>query len=682
MNFTKTTKLLWSVYLLFTLIWIFRFWGHFPAVMDTMEYVFPEKWFNVQSFQQGLIPLWNPYIACGTPHVANFQSAAFYPPFWIWNFTGLTNWFFALAIGHVLLAAFGFYLWLRVLKVTAPIASLCAISFSGSAYLTFLWAFPTHLASFAWLPWIFWVTEKLIQKFSPGRWLGLAVFWAFQILAGYPIFTFYALLFWFVFLAARIKLDRKNWYLVLSAGAAALFVTACQWLPFLDFLGYMHREAWGSNIYNLRWAEYITLISPDALGTPGSTDYRGDYNNFIFGNFYLGWVPLFILIWSLIQQKAKLSFWQKSLIFCMFLPLGAHFVLWRFLPNSWWDKLEVSKSSFLFVFCAFTALAFYLNQAILKIPKRSPLHRFAWIFILIWVLDLILIPFRIVHLVPNPFQNDEVKTFAEKIKTLAGDGRVVSLRFQDQVYSSAVTDLASSFNETAKHLVQNTNVVWGIKSAQGHLTTVVDGYQNLTEYIREGFPYEGRILDAAGVDIILTAKPLSAFKYRVNETAGDLSIVRNAGSMPSQWVTDKEKIFEQRSESFGHLLNPKTFLENECGLDKDRNGEVTALRTEGVCVRSSLQSPCSLQFSTAGGSAKYFVLDQSFAPGWHAWVDGRPSPVLRADGLWMAVGLTQGAPHQILFQYAPYSFRLGLFVTLVVLSGLLWFGVRSGLKLH
>jgi hypothetical protein len=681
MNSAKTTKLLWSVYLLFSLIWIFRFWGHFPAVMDTMEYVFPEKWFNVQSFQQGLIPLWNPLIACGTPHVANFQSAAFYPPFWIWNFTGLTDWFFVLAVGHVLLAAAGFYFWLRSFKVSESIAALCAVSFSGSAYFTLLWAFPTHLASFAWIPWVFWGTDRLIQKFSPGRWLGLVLFWALQILAGYPIFTFYALLFWSVFLAARIKFDLKIWISILSAGAAALCVTACQWLPFVDFLGYMHREAWGSNIYNLRWAEYMTLLCPDALGMPGGAGYRGDYNNFIFGNFYLGLVPLLVLIWSCVKNIVKLNFWQKSLILCLFLPLGAHFVIWRFLPDSWWDKLEVSKSSFLFIFCGFTALGIFLSQTVSKIPKRSRLHRFAWIFILVWMVDLILIPFRVVHLIPNPFQNTEVKNFAEKIKTMTGDGRVVSLRFQDQVYSSAVTDLSSSFNETAKHLVQNTNVVWGIKSAQGHLTTVVDGYQNLTEYIREGFPYEGRVLDAAGVNVILTPKPLSAFKYRVNESSGDLSVIRNAGAMPGQWVTDEEKIFNQRAESFGHLLNPKTFLENECGLDQDRSAEVTALRTDGVCVSPAVQSPCSLQFSTASGSAKYFVLDQSFAPGWHAWVDGRASLVLRANGLWMAVALTPGEPHQILFQYAPSSFRLGLFVTLIVLSGLLWFGFRSRLKL-
>ena len=104
MSHKKLFITLWVGYFCFLFFWVVRLWGRFPAIMDTMEYVFPEKWFNVQSFQKGLIPLWNDEIACGTPHVANFQSAAFYPLFWIWNLTGLAHWFFVMVMGHVALA--------------------------------------------------------------------------------------------------------------------------------------------------------------------------------------------------------------------------------------------------------------------------------------------------------------------------------------------------------------------------------------------------------------------------------------------------------------------------------------------------------------------------------------------------------------------------------------------------
>ncbi|HJT24053.1 MAG TPA: hypothetical protein VJ873_05720, partial [bacterium] len=152
----NSKRVFWGLWALFgglLLYWMARFWGHFPAFMDTLEYVFPEKWFNVESWRQGRIPLWNPYLACGTPHLAAFQPAVFYPFFWIWNFTGLTNWFFVVALLHEALAAVGFYLWLRALKVGLLAATLCAWGFAGSALMAFYWGFPTHLASAAWVPW-------------------------------------------------------------------------------------------------------------------------------------------------------------------------------------------------------------------------------------------------------------------------------------------------------------------------------------------------------------------------------------------------------------------------------------------------------------------------------------------------------------------------------------------------
>jgi hypothetical protein len=677
MNSKKLSAFIWFGYAVFLLFWIFRLWANMPALMDTLEYVFPEKWFNVESFQKGLIPLWNPYIACGTPHVANFQSAAFYPLFWIWNFTGLTHWFFVMVLGHALLAAVGFYFWMRSFKLEKDLAALCAVTFSGSAYLTYLWGFPTHLASLAWIPWIFWGSNRLLERFSINRWLVLALFWALQLLAGYPIFTFYALVFWLIFLITRIGFERRLWFGFLGAWGLALLLTGCQWLPFIDFLGYMHREAWGSNIYNLKWSEYLTLLRPDVLGIPGTADYRGDYANYIFGNFYLGLVPLFILFCGFWREKGKLNFWQKGLLFWLLFPLGCHFLFWHFLPNTLLDKLEVSKSSFLFVFCSITALGIYLNQNSSKRFKKSWIQRFARVFIVLWILDLVLVPFRIVHPVPDPYQNSEVKNFAEKIKQKAGEGRLVSLRGEDQVYSSAVTDYAGSFRQTAERLTQNTNVVWGIKSAQGHLTTVVDGYQNFTQYLREGFPYDGRVLDAAGVNFILVPKPLSAFKYQTIGQDAGLTLVHNAGAMRMEWETERDKFFGSRAESFGSLLNPKNFLEDESDFDLRPDGQISSLAPTTQCENPVANTPCEFQFALSACASKYFVLDQCFSPGWHAWVDGQPAPILRAEGLWMAVALGATGSHNVSFQYSPLSFRLGLFVTLIALAGFIFLLIKA-----
>jgi uncharacterized membrane protein YfhO len=52
------------------------------------------------------------------------------------------------------------------------------------------------------------------------------------------------------------------------------------------------------------------------------------------------------------------------------------------------------------------------------------------------------------------------------------------------------------------------------------------------------------------------------------------------------------------------------------------------------------------------------VVTEAFDEGWSADVDGRPSTVLRANGLFRAVRLGPGR-HQIRFRYRPWPVMVG-----------------------
>ena len=73
--------------------------------------------------------------------------------------------------------------------------------------------------------------------------------------------------------------------------------------------------------------------------------------------------------------------------------------------------------------------------------------------------------------------------------------------------------------------------------------------------------------------------------------------------------------------------------------------------------------------SPAGG---YAVLLDEWAPGWSAAADGRPAPILLADGLFRAVAVAPG-PHRILFRYRTPGLRTGATVSLLAwLAGAAW----------
>jgi hypothetical protein len=65
--------------------------------------------------------------------------------------------------------------------------------------------------------------------------------------------------------------------------------------------------------------------------------------------------------------------------------------------------------------------------------------------------------------------------------------------------------------------------------------------------------------------------------------------------------------------------------------------------------------------SPAGG---YAVLLDEWAPGWSAAADGRPAPIVLADGLFRAVAIGPG-PHRIVFRYRTPGLRAGATVSLL-----------------
>jgi hypothetical protein len=61
------------------------------------------------------------------------------------------------------------------------------------------------------------------------------------------------------------------------------------------------------------------------------------------------------------------------------------------------------------------------------------------------------------------------------------------------------------------------------------------------------------------------------------------------------------------------------------------------------------------------------VLADAWFPGWTAWIDGAAGPpIFRADLVLRAVAVAPG-PHEVVFEYDPLAFRLGVWVSAAAL---------------
>ncbi len=174
--------------------------GHMLSGGDAANLFWPIKVIAFESiYQQGVIPLWNPWSFMGSPLAASLQHGIFYPPAWI--IYGLFPAHVGLNVDnlfHLILAGTGAWFWLRVaLKRDAFVAIAIGAAFPC---IQWFWGHQEHInqiATIAYMPWMAACVVLLANMRIDWRTFVLAFggIGALQFLAGHPQEAFYSHLF-------------------------------------------------------------------------------------------------------------------------------------------------------------------------------------------------------------------------------------------------------------------------------------------------------------------------------------------------------------------------------------------------------------------------------------------------------------------------------------------------------
>lgn len=255
-----------------------------PLLYDSVGQFHPWRQFAAENLRAGRVPLWNPYQFCGTPFVANSQSAVFYPPNLLYAVLSpdrAVGWSAAL---HLALA--GWFMWLLMARLGVGAAG-CALA--GAVYALSCWQMswlhlPTFLATSCWIPLAAWCVVGVAQ--SP-RLRGVAALGAtmgMMLLAGHLQIAFFGVLA-IVLLGAWLAAGR--WRLgdrsaaagsLLAVGASLALgglLAAPQLLPTVELAGQSHRAGRPTADGLAAYASYAvhpealaTLLLPEAFGGP------------------------------------------------------------------------------------------------------------------------------------------------------------------------------------------------------------------------------------------------------------------------------------------------------------------------------------------------------------------------------------------------------------------------------
>jgi hypothetical protein len=251
-----------------------------PSVLDSMDYHRfhePMHVFTARALRAGHLPLWNPHVNLGRPHLADLQAGVFHPTSLLYLLTPLPVAFALAAFLHFALGVIGLVKLAGHVGARAgaafPVA--LAVFFGGSVASTLQTGSIECIEAVAYLPWLFLFAVRM-QEQPAGRWLALgALTLALQLLCGHPQYTWLTVVGAGLFLLGRrlqwpvrstswrgMLLDAA-WLAVM--GGWALAIDGAQTLPFLELARQGNRAeatpAFASS-FSMPWADWASLVRP------------------------------------------------------------------------------------------------------------------------------------------------------------------------------------------------------------------------------------------------------------------------------------------------------------------------------------------------------------------------------------------------------------------------------------
>ncbi len=125
------------------------------------------------------------------------------------------------------------------------------------------------------------------------------------------------------------------------------------------------------------------------------------------------------------------------------------------------------------------------------------------------------------------------------------------------------------------------------------------------------------------------------------------------------------------------IIQSETFDARREVIIEDGSGTVLKCQGTGLLgtVEKSDEQPDRSVYRLEATGNGWLLLSDIWYPGWQAFVDGVERPVYRADTLFRAVAIEPG-DREVVFQYRPLSFWVGLVVSILFGLGLLVMAAR------
>lgn len=690
-----------------------------PSTPDVYSQFFLWKSLIAESFKSGHWPLWNPYSYSGYPLLANYHSGALYPFNFLMVLLGDANGWSLIVLGGVLGSFVTMYLLLKQFGRSNWAAILGGLAYSFSGFAISWSQFINAPQALIWLPLLVLLIDRYFEKRKITDLLWLPCIFFFFFTAGHFQITVYGslLLFAFVLWRQSKAFSIRKLFVFLPILALTVGFVSVQLLPTFEMAQNGMRtgdRALESRNYGLSpTRNLVNLVAPDFFGNPVTMNFWGffNYHETIFYAGILTTLAIIwtVLVWKYLESKTKF-FWIVAILAILFgfdTPLGRAIYSQK-VPGlstsdagrvasmfafggsivlagiaDCLDKISKKKVvlmmftgslvGFLVFFIAIKSQALWgsvatgglttqtrqtvsIRNVVLPIgliglslfslflfKKNKQWVLFFWFVIL--VLDLFRFGWKYTPFVPKLYLYPDTAPTA----------------FLEEKSSNEVFRID---REKAEILPNATWMAFRLMSPSGYdpmaLKEYVSDYDRILNHRPEASPSRYSEIDTYDAEAMgyFNVKYLMVVKRdRDGKIGGELI---NGAIDQRVW----NKVFETRDTAI---------LENTKYQERTRIVDSNGRKAEGKAwITQYTNDRIVVGFSNINGS--YLLLADTYYPGWKATINGKQTKIGDYIKPFRVVDIRGVDKGEIIFEYKPKSFSVGLFIS--CFSLVVWFVIE------
>jgi len=692
---------------------VFRDFGYFA---------YPIAFHLRESFWRGAIPLWNPLNDCGTPFLAQWNTQALYPPALFYLLLPLSWSLGVFCLLHLFWGGLGMFVLARQWTRNHFAAAFAGVvfAFNGLMLNSLLW--PATVTALGWMPWVVWLTER--AWLEGGRTLVIAaISGALQMLSGG---TEVVLLTWALLtVLALAEIFRGELPRGQTFRRAALVVVlisglcAAQLLPFFDFLNHSQRQA---GFFAAQWpmpaAGWLNFFVPLFHCHPQQGVFM-QADQYWTISYYAGVTTAALAAWTACRRRSWRVWVLAGLtLFCIILALGDATPVYRWLSR---HVSAIGLMRFPIKFVILPVFALPLLAALGLAGRRAETRSFdrSWLVLASATVALILAVVGWNNRFPSPDDSRRIVFFnglarviyfaaiagglflADKISELKlrrwlqllllvlvwldlfrqapqppsvnrviyqpnlqrtptapqpGVSRaMVPPSVRDRFVFAYLPDVAEEYVNRRMALIWNCNLLDDIPKCDGFFSLELRNHAGLF-----AVDPTAPMLDFVGASQIIVMQT-NEFYWEPRVTFMPLL---TGGQKP---------VFTNDAAAMQTLLTSTNFNpRREVYLPPTAKAFVTATNFAAVKISSDRHSAQCIEADVQADAPAMLVAAQMYYHPWRAYVDGRLTPLLRANYGFQALEVPAGL-HHVKLAYEDRRFYLGVVISLGMLIGCLVF---------